>query len=44
MKKTFIGIIIGGIVFSGVGVVAATYLYNANQISYSGNVDYVGTE
>lgn len=34
MKKTFIGIIIGGIIFGSIGVGAAT-LYYSNQVSYT---------
>lgn len=32
--NTLFGIIIGGVVFGGIGVGATTYLYNSNQVSY----------
>ena len=35
IKNNILGFIIGAIIFTGVGVSAATYLYNSNQVSYS---------
>lgn len=35
IKNNILGFIIGAVIFTGVGVSAATYLYSSNQISYS---------